>query len=115
MKVYSVTPGNQLEYLGDGVVKKSILGSATDACSNFEYATITQTPDGKITGVRNEMLEVCGQDLVVFKKELVSKNIATSQFIEDYAESFFEVSRIREYQEDIADSLERYRILNGKK
>ena len=115
IKVYSITASNQLEYLGDGVVRKKILGSVIDFCSDFEYAAITQDSNGLVTGIRPKMLEICGQDLVVLKNELVPKNIAPSQFVEDYINSFFELSRIKEYQEDMINSLERYRILNRKK
>lgn len=87
LRIYRIDKENRKKFLGYGVVNKTLFGHCYDSVSNFLYTELTEE-DGKILGGRPEIMSACGMDIGIFKKDIVKKNQATQNQIEDYVELF---------------------------
>lgn len=110
-KVYSVKQDHSLEYLADGLIKKSLLGNAMDAIdNNYSYAQITEEPTGKIKGIDEKKLHQDGEVLAVFKNDLTKENEASPTFTEVYLQTI-DINPITLHQQEILQN--RRRNLKG--
>ena len=90
-----------IENIGWGLVAKGPFHPATDAISNFSFAEIEQTSEGKILGYSEQALQDDKQVLAVFKTDFTPENIANKQVRQDYIEEYFQSGVIKERQEAI--------------
>lgn len=105
VNVYNMKKDKHVGFIGTSIVEKNFFGKIIDTASAYEYAPVSADRDGHLLGLRENVLDQAGEDLIIFKQDLNDNHIATAEQVIDYQDTF-PVTTISEKQNTILRAME---------